>query len=63
MSARARACRNCKKIVVGNSCDNCGSTDLAVNYSGLLIVLDPEKSRIAKELGITKPGHYAVKID
>ena len=49
--------------MVGNSCDNCGSTDLAVNYSGLLIVLDPEKSRIAKELGITKPGHYAVKID
>ncbi|MEM1944828.1 MAG: transcription elongation factor subunit Spt4 [Nitrososphaerota archaeon] len=63
MSDRARACRNCRRIVLGPTCDVCGSSDLAVNFSGLLIILDPEKSVIAKELGITKPGHYAVKID
>jgi len=63
VSARAKACRNCRRIVVGNVCDACGSSNLSTSYSGLLIVLDVEKSQIAKELGIRKAGRYAVKVD
>ncbi len=63
MSAKARACRKCRRIVVGNMCDACGSTDLSTSYSGLLIILDAEGSHIAHELGIKKPGRYAVKVD
>jgi len=63
MSLRPKACRKCKRIVYGNVCDVCGSSDLSQSFSGLLIVLDVEKSVIASELGIRKPGRYAVKVD
>ena len=43
-------------------CDNCGSTNLTTNFSGLIIILDPERSEIAKELGMRKPGPYAVRV-
>jgi DNA-directed RNA polymerase subunit E" len=32
------------------------------NWSGFLIIVDPEKSDIAKELGITLPGEYALRV-
>ncbi|MCS6769443.1 MAG: DNA-directed RNA polymerase subunit E'' [Candidatus Caldarchaeum sp.] len=63
MSARPKACRNCRRIVAGNVCDVCGSSNLSSSHSGLLIILDVEKSQIARELGIRKPGRYAVKVD
>jgi len=62
MSAREKACRNCRKIVTGNVCDNCGSTNLTQNYQGLIIILNPEESKIAETLNIKKPGYYAVKV-
>ena len=62
MSTRESACRNCRKIVVGNVCDNCGSTNLTQNFQGLVIVIDPERSEIAKMLGAKKPGYYAIKV-
>ncbi|MCS7137333.1 MAG: transcription elongation factor subunit Spt4 [Candidatus Caldarchaeum sp.] len=63
MSAKPKACRNCKRIVVGKACDVCGSTNLSTSFSGLLLILDLERSRLAKELGIRKSGKYAVKVD
>ncbi|MCS7125747.1 MAG: DNA-directed RNA polymerase subunit E'' [Aigarchaeota archaeon] len=60
--AKEKVCRVCKRIVVGNECDNCGSTNLTIRSSGLIIVVDPEKSEIAKELGLKKAGAYATKI-
>ena len=62
MSARERACRNCRRIVTGNVCDNCGSTNLTQNYQGLVIVIDPERSKIAEVLNVKKPGYYAIKV-
>ncbi len=62
VSSRERACRNCRKIVSGNVCDNCGSTSLTTNFQGLFIALLPEESKIAETLEIKKPGHYAVKV-
>jgi len=32
------------------------------NWSGFLIIVDPEKSDIAKELKITLPGEYALRV-
>jgi len=50
-------------IVTGNKCENCGSTDLATQYSGIIVVISPEHSEVAKLLGISKPGRYALKIE
>lgn len=57
-----RACRNCRTITEESACPACRSTDLSDDFSGLLIVLDPEKSQLAKKMKITKEGRYALKI-
>lgn len=59
---KERACRNCRLLIYGNVCPNCKSTSLTDDYSGLLIVIDPEKSEVAKRAGITKAGRYALKV-
>lgn len=60
---RERACRECRAITTGDRCWNCGSTNLSNAYSGLIVVLVPEESELAKLLNITKPGRYAIKVE
>jgi len=57
-----KACRNCHLIFEGNICPNCKSTDLSDDFSGIVVILDPENSAIAKIMGIKKKGRYAVRI-
>ena len=57
-----RACRTCKIIIDENVCPVCKGTDLSDDYSGLLIVIDPETSQLAKKIEIEKEGRYALKI-
>ncbi len=59
---RERACTNCKTLFYGSVCPNCKSTSYSEDFSGLLIVLNPEKSEIAKRAGINTPGRYALKV-
>jgi len=57
-----KACRICKRIIEeGNECAICGSTDLTKNWKGVVIIFNPE-SEIAKKLGITVPGKYAINV-
>jgi DNA-directed RNA polymerase subunit E" len=58
----SRACRNCKIIIEENVCPICRGTDLSDDYSGLLVVLEPEGSQMAQEMEIKKEGRYALKI-
>jgi DNA-directed RNA polymerase subunit E" len=44
-------------------CKNCGASDLTKEWYGYIIILDPEKSEIAKMLGIKSPGKYALRVD
>ncbi len=59
-----KACRRCKALVDRKAevCPICGSRDLTDDWEGIIIVFDPETSEMAKELGITKPGRYAIKV-
>ncbi len=58
-----KACRMCKKIVEeGETCPACNSDELSDRFSGLLIILDAEKSEIGKISEIKSPGRYAVKV-
>ncbi|MGC9010408.1 MAG: transcription elongation factor subunit Spt4 [Sulfolobales archaeon] len=59
-----KACRNCKALVPLDTqkCPVCGSTNFTERWSGMIIVFDPERSRVATMLGITKPGRYAIKL-
>ncbi len=56
------ACRQCKTLTRGKVCPNCHSTDLSSEWSGLVIILDVERSQVAKALGINMPGRYALKV-
>jgi DNA-directed RNA polymerase subunit E" len=56
------ACLRCKMLTTEKACPNDGSTDLSSEWSGLIVIIYPEKSQVAKTLGITKPGRYALKV-
>ncbi|MGI0027275.1 MAG: transcription elongation factor subunit Spt4 [Nitrosopumilaceae archaeon] len=56
------ACRKCKFVTVGKVCPNCKSADLARDWSGAILIVDPATSVVAKTLGITVMGKYALKV-
>jgi DNA-directed RNA polymerase subunit E" len=57
-----KACRHCMRILEGTSCPICGTSDLAEEWSGLVIILDPKRSEIAKKLGVDMPDKFALKV-
>ncbi|MCS7121264.1 MAG: DNA-directed RNA polymerase, subunit E'' [Archaeoglobaceae archaeon] len=58
------ACKKCKYINADTSiCKNCGSSEFTKEWFGYVIILDPEKSEIAKKLGIKVPGKFALRVD
>ncbi|MDD5416439.1 MAG: DNA-directed RNA polymerase subunit E'' [Candidatus Aenigmarchaeota archaeon] len=56
-----KACKLCRRIVKGNICPVCKTTELSKNWKGVLIVIETD-SEIAKKAGITAPGRYAVTV-
>jgi len=43
-------------------CPVCKSTEFSDDFSGILVVLDPENSLLAEKLEAKEPGTYALKI-
>ncbi len=54
------ACRKCKLLFEGKKCPRCGGEGTR-NWQGMVVIFDVE-SEIAKKLGITQPGKYALKV-
>jgi len=60
---KGKACRECRRVTEeGEKCPNCGSTAFTTFWRGYVIILDPEKSEIAKKMGITISGKYALRL-
>jgi DNA-directed RNA polymerase subunit E" len=57
-----KACANCHFLTRENVCPKCKSTSLSDDYSGLVIVFDPEGSAIAKAMNIKEKGRFALKV-
>ncbi len=57
-----RACRHCKNINKDTVCPVCKNTEFSDDYSGLLVVVDPENSILAEKLDTKEQGNYALKI-
>lgn len=57
-----KACRNCRILVEGDVCPLCKSTELTKTWEGSIMLVNPEGSEVAKEIGVTTPGVYALKI-
>ncbi len=61
--AKARACKLCGRITEekGDKCPSCGSKELTESFKGRIVVLDSEKSEVAKKLNIKDTGNFAIK--
>jgi len=57
-----KACPTCHIIIRGNVCPKCKTSSLSDDFGGLVIMFDPEKSAIAKAMGIKEKGRYALKV-
>ncbi len=57
-----KVCRECHRVVEGESCVICGTSNLSEDWAGYLVIIDPEHSDIAKKMNITMPGRYALKV-
>lgn len=45
----------------GNICPFCGSPT-SEHWQGYVIIIDPQRSKIAQKMGIKMPGKYALKV-
>ena len=57
-----KACKNCRFISSGPICPNCKSSNLSEDWSGLVVIMDPSASEVAKRMGITVAGKYALRV-
>lgn len=60
--AADKVCRHCLRLLEGPGCPICGTSDLSEEWSGLVIILDTERSEIAKKLGVDIPDKFALKV-
>ena len=56
-----RACRQCKRILKGTTCPVCKTSNITTSFQGTIMIFDVN-SDVAKKLGITAPGKYAIKV-
>ncbi|MGC8572317.1 MAG: transcription elongation factor subunit Spt4 [Candidatus Micrarchaeia archaeon] len=58
-----KACKKCKIIITkGDKCPICGGTDLTTKWSSYVIMLNAEKSEVAKILNININSIFAINI-
>jgi DNA-directed RNA polymerase subunit E" len=56
------ACRVCKLLTSDAKCPRHPDAKLTESWKGRVIILDPNTSEIAKKMGITEKGEYAIRI-
>jgi DNA-directed RNA polymerase subunit E" len=56
---REQACRRCKRLTFGPRCPVDGSTSLSRDWSGLIVILDADRSEVARTIGAKTAGRYA----
>lgn len=61
MKVALRACSSCLYLSEEDICPICQS-DTVRDYQGFVLILDHSRSRIAKKMGFTYNGKYALKV-
>lgn len=57
-----KACRNCHFLTKESVCPSCKSQEFTDKWKGFVMVLDADRSQVAKQLGAKLPGKYALKL-
>ena len=58
---KQKACKICNTIYEGHKCRKCESRESTEGFKGRIVVLNPEKSEIAKKLELKDKGNFAIK--
>ncbi|MBU0893986.1 MAG: DNA-directed RNA polymerase subunit E'' [Nanoarchaeota archaeon] len=59
---KSKACRLCNTIYEnGEKCPKCGSKEFTDSFKGRIVIINPEKSEIAKKINIKDKGNFAIK--
>jgi DNA-directed RNA polymerase subunit E" len=56
-----KACKHCSYITEEDTCPLCGNTT-SKDWQGYVIILDHTKSEIAKRMGISVNGKFALRV-
>ena len=56
-----KACRHCSFISDEDKCARCGN-ETSRDWQGYVVVVDYTHSEIAKKMGITQAGKYALRV-
>ena len=57
-----KVCKECKMFVEKDKCPNDKNDKFTDNWKGRIVIIDSNKSEIAKRVGIAAKGEYAIKI-
>ena len=57
-----KVCKDCKIFAEKDVCPICKGSNFTTTWKGRIIILDNEKSEIAKKLSVKNNGEYAIKI-
>jgi DNA-directed RNA polymerase subunit E" len=57
-----KACRECYTLTATAMCPKCKTANLSDDFSGLVIIIDPAESEIAKAMRIKEKGRYALRV-
>jgi len=57
-----KACRECHLISYGSVCPNCKAISLSDDFTGLVIIFDPQGSTIARAMKVKEKGRYALRV-
>jgi len=60
--SKERACKTCHLITSKEMCPKCKTHSLSDDFSGIVVVLDPKNSDVAKRLNFDTAGKYALRV-
>jgi DNA-directed RNA polymerase subunit E" len=60
MTTKDKVCRNCKRFVTETVCPVCRESNFSRSWKGIVSIIDPNTSEIAKVLDIKAPGKYCL---
>jgi DNA-directed RNA polymerase subunit E" len=55
------ACKKCRALTFGRVCPVCNSPELTPHWTGMILVYDTQRSRVAAILELHVPHKYALK--
>jgi len=59
--SKKKCCKRCRMFIEGSECPVCKDNKFSNNWQGRIFVMDAAKSAIAKRIGATVKGEYALK--